>query len=292
MTSNSYRQGFHRHVAGGISKATARNWRLHSLTPGELRAAAVWRLVKQFGPTTVQVAGTIWLSVLLARNTHTGFWWIPGLVVLAGTIWGLIWASASRRAEQEVLLLRTELEILTSPRNERVQFLLRGLLQDLGMNAIEVRASVFVPCRGGQFMQIGRYSDNATFATTVRTHHEQGEGIVAETWEARQFIKTDLPKARELWNKKMADDYHLPINVVEKLRMQSRSYLCRRIDRVVGSMLVPVGVLVIESTAAKGVSADFHDIVTGAYQLEMLGTECSAAIRLDELPSGGNHPGD
>ncbi|MDQ0092577.1 hypothetical protein [Paeniglutamicibacter psychrophenolicus] len=256
---------------------------MHSLTPGELRAALVWRLIKQFGPTTVQVAGTIWLSVLLARNTHSGLWWLPGLVVLAGTIWGLVWASASRRAEQLVEQLRTELATLAGPRNERVQFLLRGLLQDLGINTVDVRASIFAPCLSGQFVQIGRYSDNATFATTIRMHHEKDQGIVAETWAGRQSLKTDLPKDRDLWNRRIVDDYRLPLEVVERLRMQSRSYLCRRIDRVEGGLMVPVGVLVIESLAPKGVSANFHDIVANAYQLELMSTECSSAIRLDGL---------
>lgn len=65
--------------------------------------------------------------------------------------------------------------------------------------------------------------------------------------------------------------------------MQSRSYLCRRMDRAEGGMLIPVGVLVIESLAAKGVSGEFNDMLAGAYQLELPGTECSAAMRLDKL---------
>lgn len=103
----------------------ARNWHSLSLSLGELRAANAWRIVKQFGPTTVQAAGTIWLSVLLARDTNSGMWWLPATVVLTGTIWALIWARASRKAEQRVLMLRAELNLLSGPRNERVQFLLR-----------------------------------------------------------------------------------------------------------------------------------------------------------------------
>lgn len=241
--------------------------------------------MKRLGPTLLQAVGTVWLSIQLAKDASSAAWILPALVFIGGTVLAVWGSIATRHAQAERDKLREELDLLTAPRNERVHFLLRGLMNDLSIDTVNHRASLFIASRDSSFIQIGRYSLNAELGTTARLTHDAGQGIVAATWREVASVQNDLPKRRDQWEKKICREYGLPAEVVANLRMQSRSYVCLRIDRVEGASVRPVRVLILESTEPTGVVGSFLDHLSEANQMELLATECSAAQRLEKLRS-------
>jgi hypothetical protein len=91
-----------------------------------------------------------------------------------------------------------------------------------------------------------------------------------------QSHRDNFPLTRAKWNKAIAREFQMDLAVVSELRMHSLSYVCRRVDRNVGAIPVPVGVLIIESTLQTGATAEMQDILQDFKFWPLLTTECQA----------------
>lgn len=105
-----------------------------------------------------------------------------------------------------------------------------------------------------EFIAVARYSQHPEFRRfrDDGSSYDASLGVIGETWRGSEYYKSDLPEIRENWNAKVRTLFGFSTEQVHRFRMHSRSYAAIRID----GHDAPVGVLVFESTRARGVSKE------------------------------------
>lgn len=144
---------------------------------------------------------------------------------------------------------------LAEDRSKIMESMLASMLSDVckssGLTGFEYRASLY--CHGSaSFILLVRMSDNPDLAVHGRPSYPEHEGVIGKAWSKGSAALVDLPVDRPGWNAQMVE-HGLNSETVEKLRMQSRSIVGIRIDDPARSPAEPVGVLVLESLAPRGV---------------------------------------
>jgi hypothetical protein len=101
-------------------------------------------------------------------------------------------------------------------------------------------------------------SPNPDLRKPGRPSYPEGEGIIAKAWSDKVAALTSLPADRSAWESNLVER-GIPADVVSQLKMQSRSIVGRRIDQVGSPQSDPVGIVILESTAARGVGSQTID---------------------------------
>ena len=255
-------------------------------TAGEERALGFVRIVRDFSPTLLQLLGAILLA--LFSVLPSGLEWlfvVPGiLAAAAGAVLALVRKPTREQLRESIRGLRARTTALEdrirayeAPSSERVTFLLRRLLRDLDLGGPHHRASIFIRMSetDQRWRLIARYSADADLTRAGRSTYGPDQGLVAETWRRGQSHIADLPVRRPAWNKAVCATFNMSLDEVTKLRMQSRSYGCVRIDRSQGAIDVPVGVLIVESIEPNGIEPRMVDAMLAYDSLPLLAAECA-----------------
>lgn len=206
------------------------------------------------------------------------------------SVLGVVLAFVRRPSRSQLLAQLDDLQARVrgyeGPSTERVTFLLRRLLLDLGVPGPRSRASVFIPTADGdgRWQLIARYSADAVLTTQGRSTYAPYQGLVVETWKLGQSYRSGLPSRRKSWDTTVSAMFNIPAETVEKLRMQSRSYGCIRIDRPSGAIDTPVGVLIVESLDPTGIRPEMVDQMLVHTLNPLLSTECSFQSGLQGSP--------
>lgn len=217
--------------------------------------------------------GTILLTlgaILLALGPGSGFWFIVG--VGASTI-GLVWEiwKARRYArldrERRASLLRARQRATSL--NAILDSTLQVLMSDLSGDFSRARISVYRH-KGDSFFLLARVSKSQALRRIGRQRYPDGEGVIGTTWDIAQKVVTNLPEKRPEWNEQCVAKYGMSAATASGLTMHSRSLLGQRIDTQ-GTNPVPVGIVIIESLKARGVS--------GTTQGELVGSPLYPLIR-------------
>lgn len=160
--------------------------------------------------------------------------------------------------------LKTERDIARSKSNDRagaLEGVLRAVLNDLsaglGLSTPACRVSIYCHANG-EFVLLSRYSENPEHKKRGRPSYPESEGIIGKTWTQKRAVVVDLPSDRADWNQRAVADGISPETALG-LRMQSRSIVGARIDARLAAESLPLGVVIIESTAPRGVNARILD---------------------------------
>lgn len=127
--------------------------------------------------------------------------------------------------------------------------LLRKLADHCDTNEAHQRMSVY--CSAADvFVLLARHSRNARFEKPGRPTYPGDSGVIGEAWEIGESTKWNWPKDRTEWEAFQVREYGIPASVVARLNMHTRSVVAFRITHQDRN----VGVLVMESTEARGVA--------------------------------------
>lgn len=161
--------------------------------------------------------------------------------------------------------------------------LLHSLLEELELRGRNQRASVFTRNPDGMWILVARFSDSARFRQPGRTKYTPDEGLVQRTWNDGDTFVNGLPATRSSWESTVARKFKLSAEDVKKLRMQSRSYACIRLEHSHGMTYDSVGVLIVESTEANGVTSTDIDKMREHWSRDLLALECTDKSSLDQV---------
>lgn len=256
---------------------------------GERRALSAFRFARDQGPALLSGAGAIALGLwqLAAPPASVIIAIVGAGVAVAGVVLALLRPTEAQIREEtartiadadaKIAALRARVVRYEEASNERVRFLLHELLDDLRLAGPRQRASVFMPGPNGDegWHLVARYSADARLTGPGRSAYAADQGLVVETWSVGQSYRTDLPARRPNWDDFVSTSFHMPAAEVRKLRMQSRSYGCVRLDRPEGATERSVGVLIVESTEPRGVRAEMLDAMLSHASVPLLASECA-----------------
>ncbi len=161
---------------------------------------------------------------------------------------------------------------------------LRSLLTDMEIDLSKARASVY-RSRADKFILVARVSQSQTLKRVGRLEYPSGEGLIGKTWDHGSAVATDLPEGRTAWEDHCVQEYGMARSAVQELKMQARSILGKRIEST-GPAREPVGLLVIESLAARGVNGATQDSLTSLQSWPLVSAVLHEVVRcLDEQDS-------
>lgn len=231
-------------------------------------------------PLLLQTAATIVVGAAALFSQWRWAWLLLGAVLaLVGVVWGVRRQHRERRELEQARIDRRVMAEMSVPTNESVTALLRSLVIGLGVDSPETRISLWLRTEDG-FSLAGRYSGNAHYALPGRAVHRAGQGLVEQTWREKECAKNDFPSRRDHWDKNVSKRFDMDLDVVKALRMHSRSYVGKRVDRRSGSVSEPIGVVIIEGTSPDGVLAAVLDVIDDSVAWPLLASECLRAKKL------------
>jgi hypothetical protein len=174
-------------------------------------------------------------------------------------------------------------EVRAQSRALACEQLLKAIASDLekrlGLHNSNTRLSLYSHANG-QFSLLARVSANPTFLPRGRAKYPDNQGIIGQAWEAGFKVKTGLEENRELWEAQLLEAYDIPRSVSVSLKMHSRSLVAKRIESPGEHR--PLGMLVVESTTARGVSSSTVDDIEANHAWDILRHALAASE--SELP--------
>jgi hypothetical protein len=206
-------------------------------------------------PSLLLAAGAILLAVD-AENQGAPF--AAGVASSAvGTAWAAVSAPRVGRIIERERAARSRAAARTTSLTTIMNSVLRALLDDLDVDMSRSRVSIYRHAAGSFFL-IARTSGSQTLEQAGRRRYPDTQGVIGHTWDLGAACVTDLPAGRADWERVCIDRWGMQAEEVRALAMQSRSLLGKRID-LPGTTPQPVGVLVIESLAPRGVNGQHLD---------------------------------
>lgn len=197
-------------------------------------------------------------SVFLAVDQGGGWAFFVGAALAVGGTIAAIWTApkvGQIKDRERAALSRAKQR--TASLSAIMDSVLRVLLADLGVDPSKSRVSIYRHTHA-KFVLIARWSHVQTLRSTGRTEYAENEGVIGRAWDRGAAIATDLPEDRKAWNESCISEWNMRRSVVPSLRMQSRSLMGKRIE-VASTTAQPVGLLMIESLAPRGVNGTHLD---------------------------------
>lgn len=145
---------------------------------------------------------------------------------------------------------------------------LRTMMDTLPVDFAQARISIYRH-KGDHFIMLARVSDDLELQRPGRGRYPNTEGIIQKAWNGGSAVAVDLPEERSAWEQRCATEYKMDPASLRGLSMQALSIVGKRVDLTGGSQVVPVGLIVIESLAKRGVNGKTLDAVlsSAAYPL-------------------------
>lgn len=197
-------------------------------------------------------------------KTPLGHWGWEQIVFLVGAalvIASLIGQLRVRPTYSQLLEERDDAISLAEQRATIMESILGGVVDQLcvasGLNGFNYRASLY--CHGdASFILLVRTSRNPELRKIGRVRYPENQGVIGKAWTDGQAAFLGLLADRAAWEQQMVDQGIEP-ETASSLQMQSRSIVGVRIDDTSKSPPEPFGVIVLESTAPRGVTGTTLD---------------------------------
>lgn len=217
--------------------------------------AAALRTSLAWLPNTLLIAG----SVLLALDAQTAgeLFWIGVTLSAIGAVGGIAAAPKVGAILQAARRTQARVSRRTSSLLSIMDQALWSLLADMSVDMSKARVSIYRH-RDDKFILVARASHSPTLKRVGRGEYPSSEGLIGKTWDHGSAVATDLPEDRTAWEEHCVREYGMDPETVRGLKMQSRSLLGKRIESV-GAAHEPVGLLMIESLAPRGVNGTTQD---------------------------------
>ena len=250
-------------------------------------AVAAWRALRGMSPTLLLALGAAAFAAMQLSKVSDTWAIVLFAVGVLASLTGVIWAAFSELAKLKSLAeARDEARAAEAradafvphvePRNPHAKAILVAVLDELGILAPEHRASVWMKHDRDDdgYYLAARYSSNAWLCDPGRAQHAAGTGVVHAAWTKKRFHRDDLPARRDTWDRRMSEQYGIPLATVKQLRMHSRSYACLRIDYRAHAVETPLAVLILESEEQYGIDAELPDLLLSSQLWVLLESEC------------------
>lgn len=235
-----------RFLAERLGRFVALNWQRATIGIGTI-ALAVAGAPELFGRTDG------------VEYSYFDRWGWPQFVFLGGFLALLVGGIAHLKIRPTYGDLLAERDQAVSTANDRANALesvLRAIITDLtdalNLSVSSARASVYCFSDNG-FVLLSRVSRNPEWKKRGRASYPADQGLISKAWRDSSAVLVDLPANRDDWEAQLAD-LGFSSEVAERLSMQARSLVAIRVDALMGSEKLPVGVLVLESEGARGVN--------------------------------------
>lgn len=108
-----------------------------------------------------------------------------------------------------------------------------------------------------EFNPVIRVSDSPQFKKLGRSSYPDSEGIIGQGWNEGSAYVVRLKDERKKWEKQLKTEWNIPLEVSQKLKMQSRSLAAVQIR----NRSEALGILVFESINPHGVTSKTRDVV-------------------------------
>lgn len=136
-----------------------------------------------------------------------------------------------------------------------------GLSRDVGSSRslhFELRITLYChhPKRN-TFIPIVRIAGDPTLEKFGRSEYPDSQGAISQGWKTGGVVLTSLPEDRAIWELELVENYGFSPDEASSIAMQSLSMLATRLNAESG----PIGVIVVESTKKRGVSAKTMDVL-------------------------------
>lgn len=105
------------------------------------------------------------------------------------------------------------------------------------------------------FIPIARIAGDPTLEEFGRSEYPDTQGAISQGWKTSGVVLTSLPEDRKTWELELVNNYNFSPTEASNISMQSLSMLATRLNSESG----PIGVIVVESTKKRGVSAKTMD---------------------------------
>lgn len=129
--------------------------------------------------------------------------------------------------------------------------ILAQLAESLELTGPTIRLSVYCH-EQSEFVLLSRMSTDQILKRRGRPSYPDDQGVIGLAWKKGTAVLVDLPEQRDLWLRQLGEN-GIDEATAKSLSMQSRSLIGVRMDATEGGEVLPVGVLVFESTTARGV---------------------------------------
>ena len=221
------------------------------LTKDESLWIAAWRWIKGYG-TPVAGAGS---ALLIGLSTHPNFvasaeWMVPtGIGLGVASVVGIF---AVHPTYPKLIEQRDEARALAAARASAMRgtlrVVLKRLMEEIGLKNTHYRVSIY--CHSdSSFLMLARHSGHQRWAKAGRVRYRETDDVISSAWAEGWSVFIDLPEDKLKRVEELVRRQKMDRKDAMQLTMPSRS--------VVGYRLVhdgdPVGVLVLESTQARGV---------------------------------------
>ncbi|MBS5748502.1 MAG: hypothetical protein KHW47_02940, partial [Actinotignum schaalii] len=140
---------------------------------------------------------------------------------------------------------------------------------------------------GDIFFLVARWSSNPRLTQVGRRTIPDDKGILARAWETGFLARSKMPEDREEWNEVQTFNSGLTLEEAASLTLHARSIAAYRLEH----QSQPVGVFVLESPSAQGVSsstldklASLPDMATLALLISLPPHEVLPLHSLREIP--------
>lgn len=221
------------------------------LSKDESFFVAAWRWIKGYG-TPVAGAGS---ALLIGLSTHPSFvknadWMVPTGIVLG--ILSIIGVFAVHPSYPRLTEQRDEARAVATARANAMRgtlrVVLKRLMREIGLTNTHYRVSIY--CHSdASFLMLARHSGHQRWARDGRVRYHEADDVITSAWAEGWSVFIDLPEDKQKRVDELVRRQGMDRQDAMNLTMPSRS--------VVGYRLVhdgdPVGVLVLESTQARGV---------------------------------------
>lgn len=225
------------------------------------------RGVATFVRTAWAASGSVLLtagSILLASDSEAqGTQFRIGIAVsVLGVVLALYHAPRVGRALERERRANRRARDRAASLKEIMRGVMMALLEDLGIDPLTGRATIYRHT-DGKFIPLARVSDSVQLTKLGKVNYSDKKGVIGRAWDKQKAVAVDLPADRDAWIATVVKDWGFTREEASAIGMQSRSLVGKRID-VSGTTPGPIGVLVIESLAPRGVNSRTLDRISEA----------------------------
>lgn len=189
------------------------------------------------------------------------WWWNASLDSAIVLVVASVFVKARVSPTREELLARDDrYRAWQDELREAIEVIALELLVKTVQKPNEARVSVYFH-RGDTFVLVARTSKNPELKTRGRSQYPDSEGIISQVWHNGAATVVDLDKDESAWINSAVNDYGFDEETARGIakRMRSRSFVGKRLERGHEQ----VGILLLESVAARGVNGKTLDNLNG-----------------------------
>jgi hypothetical protein len=189
-----------------------------------------------------------WLGLFNLAESPLIFWLIILFAVISALLsWIEVFRKKTlRQQSNKIVSLKEQNEVIS----ENIKNLFDGVLYNLSKKlhfteSDQSRISLYIHDKNQSFVPFGRYSPNPEFQKPGRSYYPDKQGCISKGWQHGWHFENTFGETPYAHKKKNTNDYHIPVEVYDNLKMKSGVYAVKRLNDKNGDSLA---VIVVEST--------------------------------------------